>query len=236
MQLTVEEVKSRHFRITPSEPLEQGRMYHFSLVETNSPPRVLASWAFETKSPIRVVQTLPAHQSTQVPLNTGIELTFSHDGVQDVEGHFQIDPPVEGRFEVHKRVVVFVPQALAAGTLYTVTVRAGVGLGGTDDVMADDFVFQFETGETERTGGVPQPAVLGFTRKLAEASTLEAPVLAIYATEDDGAAIPIQVYRYPDVQAFLAMLEEFQAIPSWADITRGSFLGGDGRPRTSGRV
>ncbi len=224
VRLTVEETDGHRFRIVPSEPLQPGRMYHFSLVETSSAPRILASWAFETKSPIRVVQTLPGDQTTQVPLNTGIELTFSHDGVQDVEGHFEIDPPVEGRFEVHKRVVVFLPEGLTAGTLYTVTVRAGLGVSGSDDVMADDFVFQFETGETERTGDVPQPAVFDFTRKVAEASTQEAPTLAIYTSERGETTIPIQVYRYPDVEALLAALEEFQDIPSWASISRESFL------------
>ncbi|MGA2285636.1 MAG: Ig-like domain-containing protein [Dehalococcoidia bacterium] len=224
IELTVEKVDSRRFEIVPSEPLQQGQMYHFSLVETNSPPHVLGSWAFETKSPIRVVQTLPADQSTNVPLNTGIELTFSYDGVQDVDKHFQIDPPVEGRFEVHKRVVVFVPQALSTATLYTVTVRAGVGVSGTDDVMANDFVFQFETGDTERTGSVARPDVLNFTRKLAEAGTSEAPVLAVSTTQNKGLTVPITVYRYADVQTFLAAVEKYQAIPSWASVTRNAFL------------
>ncbi len=224
VELDVEREDAHRYRITPAEPLEPGRVYHFSLAETASAPHVLASWAFQTKSPIGIVQTLPRDQATGVPLNTGIELTFSHDSVQNLAGHLQIDPPVEGRFEVHKRVVVFVPKELMPGTLYTVTVRAGVGVRGTNDVMADDFVLQFETGGTERSGLVPSLPVRNFSRKISEASTTETPALQMYSSHAMPAETTVGVYRYPALERFLAAFQEFQDLPSWASVTRDSFL------------
>ena len=102
------------YRIQPKAPLAEDTVYRFTLLnEAGGLP--IRTWAFQTERPLRVVQTLPADQTTQVPLNIGIELTFSHDGVTGVQDNFRIDPPVQGRFETHKRVVVFVPQQLQAG-------------------------------------------------------------------------------------------------------------------------
>ena len=222
--LEVLAISGREFRIVPSEPLEEDRVYHLSMVQEHSAPTVLASWAFQTKSPIRIVQTLPRDQATEVPVNSGIELTFSHDGIADISGYFEISPATQGRFEVHKRVVVFVPGELKPATLYTVTVRAGLGLPGTDDVMAEDFVFQFETSDVERTGEVVRPTVLDFTRKVAEASTRETPVLSVYTSHEGELSVPISVFAYADIDALLAALEGFQGIPTWAYVTRESYL------------
>jgi hypothetical protein len=222
--LDVKAMSGHEFHIVPSEPLEQDQVYRFSLVEEHSAPIMLASWAFQTKSAIRIVETLPRNQATEVPVNSGIELTFSHDGIGDISDYFQITPATEGRFEVHKRVVVFVPGELKPATLYTVTVRGGLGLPGTDDVMAEDFVFQFETSDIERTGQVARAAVLDFTRKVAEASTSETPALSVYTSHAGELSVPISVFAYADIDAFLAALEEFQDIPTWARVTRDSYL------------
>jgi hypothetical protein len=98
--------------IKPASPLREEMVYRFTLIDPADQHEVHA-WAFQTDGPLRIVQTLPADRATNVPLDTGIELTLSHDGVTGVEGRFSISPQVEGRFEIHKRVVVFVPKQLA---------------------------------------------------------------------------------------------------------------------------
>lgn len=221
--LEIKRESSERYRITTKAPLEPGKVYRFSLAVTHSPTQILASWAFQTKSPITIVQTLPRGQASQVPVNTGIELTFSHEGMLDIASHFTIDPPVEGTFEVHKRVIVFVPKALAKGTLYTVTVTGGLGVAGSTDVMAADYVFQFETDDSTRTGDALKDPVFAFTRRLSEASTQEPPALELYSSDTGVISLPIEVYRYPDIDAFLAALEEFQRLPSWANLSRESF-------------
>ena len=133
MELSVERESAGQYRISTGQLLEPGTVYRFLITDAAATtPYVLASFAFQTKTPVGVVQSIPRDQSTGVPVNTGIEFTFNQEGIQDVEGHFQIEPTVPGRFEVHERVTVFVPQGeLAPGTLYTVTVtgthRRGLG-------------------------------------------------------------------------------------------------------------
>ena len=215
-----------HFHISPAQPLARGKVYRFVIGDTAaSLLHVLASFAFQTKRPVGIVQTVPGDQSTGVPVNTGIELTFAQDGVHDLESHFRIEPATPGRFEVHDRVVAFVPQGgLAAGTLYTVTVTHGITVEGSADVMADDFVFQFETGDTPRTGEVARRPVLNFTRKTAESATSEAPALETYTSASGAVTLSVDVYRFDGMQAFLDWLDADQQLPAWAEVSREAFV------------
>ena len=185
------------YSVQSTEPMAPGQVYRFTLLDSAG-ETPLRTWAFQTQSVLRVVQTLPADQSTEVPLNIGIELTFSHDGVEGVEARWRIDPPVQGRFEVHKRVVVFVPKELQANTLYTVTLEAGLTVPGSAIETASEFRFQFETGSGERTGETPGgPPGLQFSRLTWESSTGEPPALALFGY-DAGAelTLPFTVYRF----------------------------------------
>ena len=63
--------------------------------------------------------------SSDVPTNTGIEVTFDQDGVVDAAAHMTIAPEDPRSFEQHGRTLAFVPaERLAASTIYTVTVSA----------------------------------------------------------------------------------------------------------------
>ncbi len=218
------------FRIQPKTPLAEDTLYRFTLLD--KPGGVaLGAWAFQTQRPLRIVQTLPADQATYVPLNIGIELTFSHDGVTGVEDNFVIEPAVEGRFETHKRTMVFVPKALEAGTLYTVTVGPDVGIQGSALTLGQPHVFQFETGADERTGATPVGPPLLFTRRVWESATGEKPALAVFSTYYSGNApkpvdtpLPFTVYALGDQPAFLDAVDQFSAAPSWAQIARARLL------------
>lgn len=222
--LNVARESAGQYRVTAGEPLEPGEVYRFLIEDAGAAtPHVLASFAFQTRTPVGVVQTIPRDQSTGVPVNTGIELTFTQEGVQDIEGHFQIVPEVSGSFEVHSRVIVFVPQGgLAPGTLYTVTVTGGLTVEGSAEVMADDFVLQFETGDTGRTGEVPR--LLTFTRKTAEVATSEAPALGTYFNENVEMTLPVRVYALDGAEEFVDSLGEYERLPAWASVTREAFL------------
>jgi len=209
------------YQITPASALAEGQVYRFTLLDKPQGQEV-RSWAFQTQQPLRVVQTLPANQATGVPTNVGIELTFSHDGVTGAQERFEIDPATEGRFEVHKRVLVFVPQELAKTTLYTVTLKAGAGLTGSGETMEQDFRFQFETGASDRTGDTPGPPPLQFSRRAWESSTADAPAVALFGADlTNATTLPFTVYRFPAMDGFLAALDEFSAVPSWAYASRG---------------
>src|SRR5690606_2618067 len=85
-------------------------------------------------------------EATGVPRSTGIELTFSHDNFSKYAEYITVEPHVAGRFETYGRTLVYVPeQPLAAGTVYTVTAKAGLPLSDGAQVLAEDYVLRFET-------------------------------------------------------------------------------------------
>jgi hypothetical protein len=226
VEVNVKRESAGQYRISAAKPLEAGKVYRFLLEDAGeAAPHVLASFAFQTKTPVGVVQTIPRDRSTGVPVNTGIELTFTQEGVQDIEGHFRIEPDVPGRFEVHKRVLVFVPQGgLQPGTLYTATVTRGLTVEGSAEVMENDFALQFETADTPRTGEVAKQPVLNFTRKTAESSTSEAPALETYTSATGDVKLSVRAYRFDTIEAFLTSLQEYEQLPMWAGVTREAFV------------
>lgn len=218
-----EDIAAR-FRVTPSDPLTDGTVYRFELRDRSTGGRPVQSWAFQTRRPLRVVQTLPADRSSEVPVTTGIELIFSHAGVTGVAERLTIDPPVEGRVEVRKRTAVFVPASLAPATLYTVRLDAGVGVAGAGDTLAEPFTFQFKTAAA--SDATPSDTPPQFFRPLWEAPTSAPPALSVFSFAGEtsspyaGRPLAVTLYRYPDLPTFLAALDAFAAIPGWARDSR----------------
>ena len=138
------DVDGHSVRVTPSEPLAAGAIYRFTLAAADG--RAFDSWAFQAHQPLRVIATLPRDTEVDVPVDTGIEVTFDQDGVVDAASHVTIEPKVDGRFEQHGRVLAFVPEhPLEPATLYTVTVSRGVAVGATGEELESDVRFRFET-------------------------------------------------------------------------------------------
>lgn len=166
-------------QIRPAHPLAENARYTFSL--TGEDGALLAEWSFRTGGALHVVMTLPENHATQVPLDSGIEIVFDQDGVEDLASHVSILPSTPGRFEQHGRTWAFLPDApLTPATLYEVTVSAGIGLEDSDRTLESDMRFAFETASPESRRNEP---VITFERPFAEASPGDLP------------AIPVQVHR-----------------------------------------
>ena len=151
-ELTLDQVKNQ-LVIEPSvdfEIIDEDNGLRIRLIETMTMNSLYkftiagSSWVYQTEREFRVLGSLPRHQSAGVPLNTGIELYFSHPGA-DVEDYFEIEPEVRGSFESYGNAVVFVPKALEAGTLYTVTLNEGLSLQDSDSTIEEPYSFSFET-------------------------------------------------------------------------------------------
>ncbi len=219
----LQQVATGEVRIEPRAPLTAGQLYRFTLLAEDG-ERPQRSWAFQAQEPLRVVQTLPADSTSDVPLHTGIEVTFSHDGIAGYEERISIDPPVEGRFEQHKRVVVFVPKELQPRTLYTVTVRAGVTLTGSIATLSEDHVFRFETGGSLGEFGAPPSPIMQFSRRTFEMPPGEAPVLALFTSEPgDQLSASFTVYRFAGADEFVTTLGQFDEVPGWSRFAREAF-------------
>lgn len=209
---------ARTFEITPTEPLREGAVYRAQLADPSG-DRQVQSWAFRTDAPLRVVATLPRDEGTEVPRNSGIEITFSHEGVEGVQRRFSISPKVAGRFETHGETLVFVPKGLAPGTLYTVRLAPGVALPGTDHRIARETVFRFET--TRETAD--EGSMLFFLQKAWESRPGEVPVVAVAQySANRTRALPIEVYRYASAQAMATAWTNHEGVPVWSHYAGGA--------------
>ncbi|MCL5411573.1 MAG: Ig-like domain-containing protein [Patescibacteria group bacterium] len=221
----IKEENSKEFRIIFPKALERNKIYKFELATTSEEATESVSlekdlsWAFQVKNPFRVVQTLPRDKATSVALGVGIEITFSHDNYQDIDSFFEITPKVEGRFERHRRTVIFVPKHLQPDTLYTVKLKKGLGFEGSEEKLKEDYVFQFET-ESHR-----EKYNFEFTREISEFPNTEKPAFSVYLYHEDAApTLNVSAFQFPDQSAFLNSLKEKDKIPTWASVGRRSYL------------
>ena len=208
-QLT--KVSKNEYRMQFEEPLEADQVYRFMLSDKSTGAE--QSWAFQTKKSLNVLRSLPRDKAIQVPVNTGIEITFSHENIENPDQYFEISPKVEGRFELHKKTLVFVPKKLEQSTVYTVTIKSGIGVKGSDDTLDKDFSFSFQTQLPESSNN---RTYFSFTDTISSFTPKVSPALQIY-TDDSmiDTEIPVDIFSYPDAESFLNDLKSLDTNPTW---------------------
>ncbi|MGE5675132.1 MAG: Ig-like domain-containing protein [Mycobacterium leprae] len=211
----------REFKLTPEQPLDPNKLYRFRLSVMPAVNRTYA-WSFQTKALFRVVGSMPRNQATGVPLNTGIELTFSYEDYADPSALFTINPSVEGRFERHKKTLAFVPKdPLQPATVYTITLKKGLAQQNGPARLESDYTFAFETQATQQSA-----EWFYFPPETAEFVEGEAPYFPVGVKSNNAAANPpvdVKVFRYSDSDAFIAALREADRVPVWAYAARSHY-------------
>ncbi len=202
--------------VKPKKSLAAGITYRFALRAPDG--TVAGSWAFRVRGPVAVTSTIPGDASTNVPVRTGIEITFDQEGVADMADHFSIRPAVKGTFERHGRTQVFVPSKLASATTYTVTVHKGLARTGTDLRLPADVAFRFET-----EGPSVEQARLIFAREAIESGPGEPLTVAVEAIrpwQGEGRApaptsAALRIYRLQSLDTASRALADFLEAPRW---------------------
>lgn len=122
VELEVDKVGNGKYKVSSKGNLESNKIYTFLIVTADED----FSWAYQVKDTFKITGTLPGDKSDHVPIDSGIEIYFSHENydLDDAERYFKISPKVDGRFEYHYRTLVFVPKGgLEKGAVYTVTLE-----------------------------------------------------------------------------------------------------------------
>jgi hypothetical protein len=218
--------------VRPASPLVAGARYAFELLAPDG--ALLGAWDFRTGGPLHVVTTLPGDETTQVPLDTGIEVAFDQDGVTELEGHFTINPATPGRLEQHGRTWAFVPSAnLSPSTLYTVSITPGVRIDGSDQVLEEGVTFRFETAGEGRSAG---PMVF-FGAAMREALPGEPPVLpvSVYDPDDEvtGLRPTVDVYELPTAKRAFDAVRILANDLGWATASSSGNVPIDGLTRVA---
>ena len=81
------------FEIIPATSLSYNSLYVLRLYLSDEE---YISWAFQTVERFMITRILPSNQATNVPVNTGIEITFSHSDHTPLENYFSIHPRLKG--------------------------------------------------------------------------------------------------------------------------------------------
>ena len=219
IRLTRTSTSGKTATLTPANPLAAGTTYRFALRRPDG--TIAGTWAITAARALHVVGSLPGDGSTGVPRNTGIEVSFDQPGVTaaGVRDHFSITPKVSGTFEVHGKVVAFVPsKPLQAFTLYTVTISKGVPLPGTGQELERDATFRFETKGTGANG-----LGLVISDTMTDSATRLRPTISLYFSDDDEdvdlkipESLPLTVHRLGGLTPAMRAYERLAAEPEWA--------------------
>ncbi len=189
------------WKLTPGRPLSDNTIY---TIRVKNPLRgaVVQSFAFQTRSDLSVRSVYPVDGAGYVSPDTGIEVGFSMAGV-DMSQHFEILPPVSGRFETKDYTAVFRPDApLERDNIYRVTIKAGLTApDGT--ALAEDYSFSFET--TDVNADKQDYMKLRLDGAFAETFLTGDPMGVVMTSGKDltGQEFHLSLHRFPDIQGYI---------------------------------
>ena len=137
------EKSSKEFIIKPKKELDKNKIYNIKLYSKKE--KYDFSWAFQTKKDLMVVSSIPGNRSEYVPVNSGIEIMFNYKNIENFDEIFEISPKVEGKFSSNGYAMIFIPHSLERGTTYSVSIKAGARVEGSDLSLQEDYAFSFNT-------------------------------------------------------------------------------------------
>ena len=127
----------KEYEIVPVIPLAQESVYRIAFDPENSLADLRArgayTWAFQTKGKFSLKGTMPAANSSMVPVSASIELHFTAPpDIADLESIVTIAPRLPGQWIAQNNNAVFLPeQPMAYKTLYQIDIAEGIrGSGG----------------------------------------------------------------------------------------------------------
>lgn len=189
--------------LTLQEPLKTDEIVNVAL--TDEVGTVQRKWAFQTENILKVTQTIPNHEESYVPIQTGIEITLSTPAVslESFKKSVAISPEVAGEWKKNLNVFTFIPkEALTQKTVYEVTLKKGLE---TEDgqAFAEPYAFAFETSMSSDDSFY---IVFENASKVAETFLLNDPkVISVTATESFKTAktqFQIDIFQYQNIDAY----------------------------------
>ncbi|MFC1600154.1 Ig-like domain-containing protein [Patescibacteria group bacterium] len=226
VDLNVTKIAEGEYKIEPAQNLNNNTVYNFTIKALNEGQIEEFSWAYQVKDEFKIYGTLPGNETANVPINSGIEINFSHENfdTQVAKEYFTISPATEGKFEKHGRILVFVPtNGLIAGTIYEVSIKAGLPLKDSNKKLANDEIFKFETGSHIATS----KNHFRFTQDQYEIGTNQTVALTVgwYSTSEEEISnkVNLKVYKFKTQDDYLNILKEKNALPSWTSYAQKNY-------------
>jgi len=228
VEIKVTKTEEGKYTVTPAENLTSNKVYKFTIVSQLATGPEEFSWAYQVKNTFKIKGVLPGDKTAGVPTNTGIEMTFSHENYdyKNAANYFEILPAVKGKFEQHQSTLSFVPsEQLKPETLYTVTLKKDFPLVGSDQKIAEDKTWQFETDSGEKE----HPVGTTFAKDYFEITTDQEIALGysnnLLGYDEEGPEkIDLVVYKYSNIDEYIKAMQDELRLPEWSQFTKRSYL------------
>ncbi|MCD6109489.1 Ig-like domain-containing protein [bacterium] len=227
IDFNVTKTEKGKYEVKSAKPLDPNTVYTFSIISNNQNGPEEFSWAYQVKDNFKITGTLPRDKTAGVPITSGIEINFSHEqfNLEQAKSYITISPAIKGDFEKHQRTLVFVPlENLKLGTIYTVTVKEGLPLEGSDKTLLEGETFQFETVNAKESY-----SIFHFNENFYEVGTQKPIALKGYVTnysndtKTEEITATTDIYKFADQKAYLSVENEKREIPTWASATRSNY-------------
>lgn len=207
------------YEIQPAEPLKEDEIYKiYTATSTGVNLDHTYSWAFQVKAPFQVIEAFPGKEATDVPINSGIEITFNREGLISPEQFFKINPETEGKFSVKGEKLIFVPKSLKEKTIYTVTIKKDLKIEGSDDALTEDYIFSFETSAKEYAG---QEKYFGWQKDFQEFTPGKKIVPEVFGRNLKSADLEISIYKFLNGDNFISSyVKQINRPFSWAEFNK----------------
>ncbi|MCL2517983.1 MAG: Ig-like domain-containing protein [Oscillospiraceae bacterium] len=132
----------REYIMSPGSLLKYDSIYR---IEFKSGDDRAVSFAFQTVENFKVVGTTPGSETYNIPLKSGIEITFNERIEGGFRDYFTITPYVSGKIENVGNTYIFIPDSLMPNTRYEITVKKGIKSAESGKVLEEDYNFYFWT-------------------------------------------------------------------------------------------
>lgn len=204
----------KSFEIVPKQALQADKIYTIQIDKGPIASREF-SWAYQVRAPFELISSLPANRGSDVPINTGIELTFNREDIINPSKYIEIFPEVSGTFKVTGSKIIFIPNApLNEKTIYTIKIKSGLATKELDDTLATEKTIQFETAQNF-TKNYQNIARASFTNKFNEYANGKDVAMAVYSNEVTK-SVQATIYRFPTAQSYIDSVALMRGNKPWA--------------------
>ncbi|MBP9717868.1 Ig-like domain-containing protein, partial [Candidatus Gracilibacteria bacterium] len=224
LKFDLNKTSDTEYEIRPTETLEPATVYNIVvdaayLNENNIIIPKEYRFAFQVKDIFKIARTVPGNKTNYIPVASGIEVTFSHEGVtvDDFKKHFSITPSVAGTFKKNGKTLVFVPSGkLKELTAYTVTVSKGLVLGGAAQQLTEDYSFAFFTTDAYEVDSTPSARFDYKYKDFQSFAPSEKLSFSLYAR---GKGMPknvvLKIYKFANTEDVLNRSVRNALVPDW---------------------
>lgn len=215
---TISETNSKKYIISLDRPLNYDKVYVLGIMQEDM---TMATFAYQSTSQFTIYGYLPNTQSTNVPVNTGIEIYFSSNDIDGFSQAFSISPDVKGSFEKHDNAYVFVPKDnLDYQTVYTVTLDGSKISSKDGQSLNEQLVFSFETMAKENeVKAYEYKGYVNFNMLMYEYSTTQELSIPYYLSlpeNNQEVDLFTQIYSFDDGNELVEYVKEVMERPYWS--------------------